>query len=346
MTEQKKDSLTNEIFKNVASIIGPIHLVGGSVRDVILGVEPTDFDFCTPLLPDEIEEKVRAAGRRPYLIGKRFGTIGFKLSGKFIEVTTYRQERYEKNSRKPQVDFVSDLESDLARRDFTINAIAMGQWEENTILVDPFDGQKDINAKVIRSVGKPLDRINEDPLRMLRAARFASQLDFGLNNDLADTISKKAKSIYTVSVERWVAEIDKLLTGKNPAKGLEIMADTELLRYILPELWLQVGFDQDSPYHKFTLWSHTKKAVNLAPADAEIRWAALLHDVGKPYAQKKNKKGYSNYIMHERIGAEITKGIAARLKWSKARTAKVIELISRHMEENSTLREADDRAKQ
>ena len=320
-------------------------MVGGSVRDIILGSDPEDYDFCTPLLPDEIEEKVREAGKRPYLIGKKFGTVGFKINGKIAEVTTYRTERYEKNNRKPMVDFVSDLHKDLERRDFTINAIAMNIGDGGEEFIDPFGGRADIKAEIIRAVGDAEERIKEDPLRMLRAARFVSELGFDLDDTLAEAIKKKARSIFTVSKERWTSEMDKLLTGAHPEEGLQVMADTEILRYVFPELWLQIGFDQDSPYHGLTLWEHTKKVVSLSQNDIETRWAALLHDIGKPYVKKKNSKGYSSYSMHDKVGAEMVRGIAYRLKWSKKREEDVVRLILGHMDDASPLRECDNRAK-
>jgi tRNA nucleotidyltransferase (CCA-adding enzyme) len=337
--------LYKEIFLEVEKVIGEVYMVGGSVRDVIMGICPQDYDFCTPLCPDEIEEKVRQAGKRPYLAGKRFGTVGFKLNGSIIEITTYRTEHYEKNSRKPKVDFVSDLCMDLERRDFTINAMAVRFHDGKEELVDPFGGQEDLKETVVRAVGNAEERIKEDPLRMLRAARFVSELGFDIDDVLFEAIKKKAKSIFLISKERWTAELDKLLTGENPGKGLQILADTELLRYIFPELWLQIGFDQDSPYHNLTLWEHTKKVVNMSQNNTETRWASLLHDIGKPFVKKKNSKGYSSYSMHDKVGAEMVHGIAYRMKWSKKREENVAQLILTHMNDDSPLRETDNRAK-
>ena len=211
--------------------------------------------------------------------------------------------------------------------------------------IDLADGQMDIDAGVIRFAGDIDERITEDPLRMLRVARFATELGFWPEEELVSKIRKNASLIYTVSKERWTLEMDKLLTGKYPAFGLSVLEDTELLRYIIPELWLQVGFDQDTPHHHLTLWEHTKKVVSLSPEDPEIRWGALLHDVGKPYAKKKNYKGNSSYYMHAKIGAELARGIAYRLKWSAARTEKVCMLILEHMNDGNPIRDADNHAK-
>ena len=343
---EKEITSYREIYLEAGQVIGEIYMVGGSVRDVFLGICPQDYDFCTPLLPDEIEEKVRLAGKRPYLIGKKFGTVGFKIKGKVCEVTTYRTECYEKNSRKPKVDFVNDLYLDLERRDFTINAIALRFNGVDEEFIDPFGGRADIEKGIIRAVGSAEERIKEDPLRMLRAARFVSELDFDLDDPLTDAIKKRARSIFTVSKERWTSELDKLLTGDNPEKGLQVLADTGLLRYIFPELWLQIGFDQDSPYHSLTLWEHTKKVVSMSQNNIETRWASLLHDVGKPFVKNKNSKGYSSYTMHDKVGSEMACGIAYRLKWPKKREEIVTHLILTHMDDNSPLRETDNRAKQ
>ncbi|MDR2063814.1 MAG: CCA tRNA nucleotidyltransferase [Candidatus Nomurabacteria bacterium] len=334
-----------KVIKPVETIINPVYLVGGSVRDSQLGITPHDFDFATPLLPNEIEKRVKAAGRHAYTIGKKFGTIGFKLDGKYIEVTTFRTETYSENNRKPSVEFVDDLMVDLSRRDFTINAMAIELKNNQPHIIDPFGGQIDTENRLIRAVGNARERIKEDPLRMLRAARFVAQFGFNVDVDLMTQIKRRASTIYNVSRERWVTELDKLLTSKHAGQGLQVLADSNLLRYILPELWLQVGFDQNSPYHNLELWEHTKKVVDLSPNETDIRWAALFHDVGKPFAQTKNAKGYSNYIMHEIISAEIVGGIAHRLKWSKARTEAVTALVRRHMDADSPLRNADDATK-
>ena len=187
--------------------------------------------------------------------------------------------------------------------------------------------------------------IRNDPLTMLRAARGVAETGIDLDSGLKNAILKNAGLIYSAGKESWTSEIDKLLAGRDPAKGLQALADTELLRYMLPELWLQVGFDQDSPYHDLTLWEHTKRVVELSPADALMRWAALLHDVGKPFAKKKNSKGRSSYFNHDIIGAEIARDIAFRLGWTTERAEETLSLIERHMKDDSPLRVADNGAK-
>lgn len=333
--------MNQEVIDEVTSLFDDIYLVGGSVRDIQLSREPKDYDFCTPLSPDEIETRVKAAGKRAYSTGKRFGTIGFKSNGFFVEVTTFRAERYEPGNRKPQVEFVADINQDLGRRDFTINAMAL----RGTRLIDPYGGRLDILARKIKPVGNGTERIKEDPLRMLRAARFAAQLGFEVDPNFIGTMRKHAQKIMQVSRERWVQEMDKLLTSEHPEKGLAVLADSYLLKFMLPELWTQIGYDQDSPYHDLTLWEHTLSTVKLAPNTPDLRWAALLHDVGKPFTRTKNNKGYSNYLMHDLVGSYIAEGISRRLKWSNERHEIVTSTIKDHMRDESPIRSADNASK-
>ena len=321
----------NEIFGDT-----PVNLVGGSVRDIILGREPKDWDYCTPLTPDEIEQKVRDAGRKPYLTGKRFGTIGFKIATDeypsqnpkdwvYIEVTTYRTEKYDGVSRKPEVEFSEDLMLDLSRRDFTINAIVL---QTNGTYFDPHGGRLDILAKKIKAVGNGKDRILEDPLRMLRAARFASQLDFEVDPNLIGVMRQHAYEITRVSKERWVVELDKLLMGKDPVKGIQVLIDTDLMKYMIPEVWLvwknswaELAFteaiEKGGGYDL-----NTKKKVVEDTVDE--RWRYLLYHIGFPYAGVKKNDEYK-YPKHEVIRRELLLGICARLKFSNERTKHLLQ---------------------
>lgn len=330
------------ILQEVEHIISPAYLVGGSVRDSLLGLTPHDYDFTTPLNPDEIEQAVRTAGKRPHLVGKRYGTVGFKTDGHFVEVTTLRTERYTPGSRKPAVEFTHDITHDLSRRDFTVNAMAL---RNDGHLIDPFGGLHDLRDRIIRTVNKPYDRYNEDPLRMLRAARLASQLNFAIDLDSEKQAAKKAHQILEVSKERWTHELDKLLVAEHPQIGLEFLAITHLLHFILPELAVQIGYDQHSPYHELDLWHHTLKTVRLSPRELYVRWAALLHDVGKPYVQAVNRHGYSNYAHHAAVGAEMVDKIAHYLKWSKERTMATRQLVRDHLVDNSPIGSADAEAR-
>ncbi len=329
-----------EIYQKVATIIYPVYLVGGSVRDILLRREPKDYDFATPILPNDVEKLVRKNGKRAYLMGKKFGTIGFKIEGNYIEITTFRSEQYSHNNRKPHVDFVPNLEFDLKRRDFTINAMA---WQ-NGKLIDLFDGQEDLQNKIIRSVGNPQERIREDPLRMLRCARFASQLEFKVDSILEEKIQKNAYKILTISRERWMMELDKILLSENPRIGLNFLMKNRLFNFMIPELSLQLNYDQNSPYHDFDLWTHTLKTVSATPPDIDLRWAALLHDIGKPFVRT-NKTDRSNYIHHAILGANIVEKTAIYLKWSNARKNKIVEIVKNHLNKNSALKPYDNISK-
>jgi putative nucleotidyltransferase with HDIG domain len=180
---------------------------------------------------------------------------------------------------------------------------------------------------------------------MLRAARFASQLEFEIDQLAESTAGKCANKILEVSRERWVAEMDKLLVTDKPSIGLDFLARTRLLNFMIPQLAVQVGYDQNSHYHDLTLWDHTLATVDTAPNDVDLRWAALLHDVGKPAMRTENKAGHSNYIMHDLLGAEIAKAIGLYLKWSNARIGKVSSTIFNHLREDSPIRAADNMSK-
>lgn len=246
------------IQKEVMRILDTEHvyLVGGSVRDIVMGNTPKDYDFCTPMLPDEMEKRVKAAGRKVFGVGKNFGTIGFKVpvpmkqvdvnSGEisftdprhvhngfeYVEVTTFRSEIYTSKSRKPEVSFVPNLAEDLARRDFTMNAMVL---KPDGTIYDPYGGKLDIHAKRIKTVGMPKDRIQEDPLRMLRAARFAARYGFVIDPNFIGKGRQLADRLYDVSVERWVQELDKLFTGDHWKTGVTELFQMGLLYRIFPE---------------------------------------------------------------------------------------------------------------
>lgn len=331
---------TLNIYNEVKKLVDPVYLVGGCVRDLLLNKEPKDYDFCTPLLPEVIEANIKKANKRAYLTGKRFGTLGVKINSKITEITTFRSETYTKGSRKPEVEFVNDITADLSRRDFGINAIA---WKDGKF-IDPFAGRIDLLEKKIRSVGHPTHRIKEDPLRMLRCGRFMSQLNFEVDDFLKCSVKKHSYKIIGISRERWVSELDKLLQAENPTEGLKFLADTRLLNFMIPELALQVNYDQNSPYHDLDLWSHTLEVVKATPhTDLDLRWSALLHDIAKPFVRTDKKhKQQSNYIKHDYLGAEIVEKTARYLKWSNDRRKAVKELVRDHLREECPLRPYDN----
>lgn len=333
------------MYNKIKEILSPIYAVGGSLRDELLGTMPHDYDFATPLSPCAIEQKIRDVGRKPYLIGKRFGTIGVKIDGYYVEITTFRAEKYEKNNRKPNVEFVKDIIADLSRRDFTCNAIS----KRGNRYIDPFNGREDIKNKLIKCVGSAKARFKEDPLRMLRAARFASQLNFTISTEITEKMLKMGHKILTVSKERWVAELDKILLTDKPSIGLDILMKTRLFDYMMPELSLQYEYDQNSKYHDLTLWEHTKVVVDITDKDIILRWASLLHDVAKPFTRTdkyiSENKIKSSYIKHDLLGAEIVEKIGRYLKWSNERRNKVKDIVLNHLKDDSVLREWDNMGK-
>lgn len=342
ISEWGKESLDIDyLHKYLEEIISPLYLVGGSVRDLFLGKEPNDLDFTTPHSPDDILEAFKGK-HKTFKEGKRFGTIAVIINGIKIEITTFRNEYYLSGSRKPEVEYVTDINADLGRRDFTINAIA----RRFNNVIDPYNGINDIKKRLIHVVNsQPHARFKEDPLRMLRACRFASQLDFSISTQTFRGIKTNAHKILEVSKERWVSEIDKILMSDNVFLGLGYLADTCLLNYIIPELAIQVGYDQNSKYHTHNLWNHTKLVVQNSPKDINIRWGALLHDIGKPFIREE-KPGRSIYAKHEIIGEELVERLSRHLKFSNGRRQLVKEIVRNHIEdENSPIREADDKAK-
>lgn len=227
-----------KVIQAVEKIVSPIWLIGGSCRDILLEREPHDWDFTTPLLPDDVEKQIIAAGRHCNPRGKRFGTLGCKVEyepGKFVdvEITTLRSEKYHPNSRKPDVEFIPNLNDDILRRDFRMNAIALNSKGE---FYDLTGGRLDILAKRVVAVGDARERFQDDPLRMLRAARFGSQLGFTVDPNLIGKTRAMAHMIGTVSKERWCIEIDKLLVSDHVDYGIGVLLDTYLMKYILPEV--------------------------------------------------------------------------------------------------------------
>lgn len=314
--------MIDEITDNVNKMFAPyeVFLVGGAVRDHLIGLEPKDYDYCTAASVEDIERIIRAAGRKPYLTGKRFGTIGFKLQTsdgiwRYIEITTFRKEIYTPGSRKPEVEFISDLKEDLSRRDLTIGAIA---YRDQTYY-DPFSGRLDILERKLKAVGKAKDRYTEDPLRMLRVARFAAQLDFEVDPNLIGTIRRMAPRILSISRERWMQELTKLLVQEHVSKGIDVLVDTCLLKFMVPEAYLIAKLYRDELIN----------VVSNAPKTPDARWGALLCFIGRPYTDpKKTRNGDTIFHNQHLIAAELTKGIALRLKWPNDLREHTIDIVT------------------
>lgn len=308
-------------------------LVGGALRDRMLGVTSHDQDYATNANPDAIEALVRGMGATVTTVGKRFGTIGVLVEEHWSEITTFRGDSYEGGTRWPDVTFGSSIEEDLARRDFTINALA--EDASTGRVLDLYGGEEDVRAGIVRAVGHPATRFREDPLRILRGLRFASQLDFHIDADTFDGMRETADLIPTLSQERVTAELDRLVQGANPRRGLEAMLDCGVLRYVLPELESMVGCDQNR-FHQFDVWGHslaTVEAIDTTHGAVRLRrWTALLHDLGKPAVRHVKPNGEWGFYRHESVGAELAAELLDRLKLGRTESHTIVLLIRRHME--------------
>lgn len=330
------------LLKYIQSLFSkPVYLVGGAVRDIALNIEPKDYDFCSSMTSNEVKEALKGK-HRAYLIGEKFGTVGFKVDRDMIEITTFRKEEYKPGSRHPKVEFTKDIISDLSRRDFTINAMAIRC--DNLKVIDPFGGQEDLEDGILRTVGDSKCRFKEDPLRILRAVRISSKYALDIEDKTYDRCCKMANKLLEISKERWCDELNKILMldSINLANGIYTLWDTKIFNYILPELSLQDGYNQNSRYHDYSLSEHTCRVVASTPKDLKLRWAALLHDIAKPFVRTENKNGYSNYINHEILGAEMADKIGRYLKWSNDLREGVVDLIRNHLNDDCELRQYDN----
>ena len=311
----------------------PLYLVGGAVRDLVLGRPVSDLDFTTAARPDEVRQVGALANPDSlYDVGEKFGTIGFVFGGEKVEITTFRSETYQQDSRKPDVMFGDSLHADLARRDFTFNAMAFDPLRGEVI--DPFGGQRDLFARLVRAVGDPDARFGEDPLRILRACRFAGQLGAQVDKNTLQGVCKRAPDLRFVSRERIYDELTKILMCANPDVGFSVAGASGILPYVLPELvpLYEMGANRDAlaRQHK-NVWLHTLKVVRQAvPASPTLRWAALLHDVAKPQTRTVNENGEIHFIGHEMRGAKIAEEALRKLKADKSTVERVSLLVRLH----------------
>ena len=302
-------------------------LAGGAVRDILCGTTAQDFDVATDALP----EQVVALFPRVIPTGMQHGTVTV-LSGQHkVEVTTFRGEGPYLDGRRPSsVSFLGDIDGDLARRDFTVNAIA---WDPIAgVLRDPFSGLEDLRRRRLRAVGDPLARFREDGLRPLRAVRFASTLRLALDPPTRLAIPEALDVFARVAMERVRDELSKLLVrGAPPSRGLRLLLRSGLLAHIVPELLESVNFGQNR-FHRWDVWRHTLRCVDAAPPDLVVRLAALLHDVGKPRsaAPKEGAPGEHTFYDHEKLGARLTTDILERLKFPRRETERVALLVAEH----------------
>lgn len=328
--------------------MGNIYFVGGCVRDLIMGNMPNDYDISTAKTPDEVSAFIKSKGRRVYNIGKKFGTVGVKINNTLVEVTTFRGETYSFKDRKPEVVWGNNINQDLDRRDFTINAIALRQDGK---LIDPHKGVNDIENGIIKCVGNSRLRFQEDPLRILRGIRFCAKYRFNFEKRTADRIESCRWELLRISKERIIEEINKIFlsSGDNIMIALSMLWSNKIFQVILPELQLQYWYDQNSPHHSWTLDLHTSIVVALVRgwhSDPRYLWAALLHDIAKPFTRELHKSGERcNYINHELLGAEIADKFCRFYKFSNEDREFIVDSIKNHLNDDCWLREYDNRSK-
>jgi len=319
-------------------------LVGGPVRDAVLGRSSADLDFTTSARPEQTEAILRdwTSGGAIWDMGRDFGTLGGVRDGVKVEITTYRTESYDPTSRKPQVEYGDTLEGDLSRRDFTVNAMAVRL--PSLELIDPFDGLADIARTLLRTPVGPQQSFTDDPLRMMRAVRFVAQLGFRIEDSTADAIEELAERITIVSAERVREELVKLMLGAHPRGGLELLTELGLAAHVLPEL-PALQLERDEHHHHKDVYEHTltvlDQAIDLeSPAgsggpcegpDLVLRLAALMHDIGKPATRRFEAGGVVTFRFHETVGAKMTTKRMKALTFDKDTTKKVARLVELHL---------------
>ena len=315
-----------------------LFLVGGSVRDAVLGRLTTDLDFTTDARPDEIQHIVRPWADAMWDTGIEFGTVGIGKAGHRLEITTFRADSYDQVSRNPQVRFGDSLEDDLVRRDFNANAMAVrinadGPGE----FLDPLGGLAALRAKVLDTPAAPSVSFGDDPLRMLRAARFVSQLEFGVAERVREAIVGMAPQLSRITVERVAMELDKMLLGADPVAGIELMVQTGMGDVVLPEVGgMRLAIDEhhqhkDVYQHSLTVLRQAIELEEPGHPDLVLRWAALLHDIGKPATRRHEADGGVSFHHHEVVGAKMVRKRMRALKYSKQMVDDVSQLVYLHL---------------
>jgi len=297
------------------------YLVGGCVRDMLLNKEPKDFDICTSALPEDVVKIFD----KTIPTGLQHGTVTVLINHYPIEVTTMRKDGIYKDFRRPDtVIFTDKLEEDVMRRDFTINALAL---DNRLNLYDYVNGVEDLHNKTIKAVGNPHERFNEDPLRLMRAIRFCCQLDFRLSLNTAKSIYSNSEFIQKIAIERIREELNQILISNSPAIGMRELYKYNLLQYIVPELCICVGFDQNNVYHNKDIFEHTMTVVESIPSELHLRLSALLHDIAKPQTFNGG-----HFYGHHIEGAELAEQIMKRMKYDNKTIEKIKILTFYHMD--------------
>ncbi|HBB39609.1 MAG TPA: CCA tRNA nucleotidyltransferase [Candidatus Aquiluna sp.] len=314
-----------------------LSLVGGPVRDAILGRVALDLDFTTSADPDKILKIVKPLASATWDVGREFGTIAAQIGDHKIEITSYRADSYDKDSRKPTVEFGDNLEDDLKRRDFTVNAMALRL--PSKIFVDPHQGLRDLMLETLRTPAAPEISFSDDPLRMMRAARFTSQLGFELDPAAFAAMRDMASRIEIISAERVRDELSKLFISKNPQPGLELLVESGIAELVLPEL-PALRLEVDEHHHHKDVYQHSltvvAQAISLEPQygfdrDLTLRLAALLHDIGKPATRKLEQGGSVTFHHHDVVGAKLAKKRLTALRFDNDTIKAVCRLIELHL---------------
>ena len=300
------------------------YAVGGCVRDACLGLEPQDYDLCTNALPEETEAVF--ADRRLVLAGKKHGTVGVITEAGVVEITTFRTEGGYRDNRHPDwVEFVPDIEKDLARRDFTVNAMAYSPVRG---FADPFGGREDLEKRILRAVGDPFARFTEDSLRILRGVRFAVRYGLTPEAETEKAMLELAPLMDNLARERVFEELCKLLPRVDAD---DLCRYAPILAAVIPELGPTIGFDQRSPHHAYDLFTHIAHVTGATPPDLVLRWAALLHDIGKIPSFTQDETGRGHFYGHASVGADMADAVLRRLKAPTALREDAVGLIRNHM---------------
>ena len=330
--------LASDLAKKFAKAGFTLALVGGPVRDAILGRLGNDLDFTTNAKPDETKSIIKKEADSIWETGREFGTIAAQFGEVIVEITTYRSEKYETQSRNPEVNFGDNIEGDLLRRDFTVNAMALELTTTPPTFIDNFDGVNDLVRKVLRTPGTPENSFSDDPLRMMRAARFAAQLGFDVDPTILVAIKEMASRIEIISAERVRDEFTKLIMSENPRIGIALLVDTGLADYVLPEI-PKLKLEIDEHHHHKDVYEHTLKVLEqaisledrLGGPNLVIRLAALLHDIGKPKTRELITGGGVSFHHHEVVGARMAKERLKALRFSNDVISDVSSLVFLHL---------------
>lgn len=338
--EFQVDPVVLELGQRFVEAGHELSLVGGPVRDLFLGRASPDLDFTTNATPDQTVSLIKKWADNYWQIGRAFGTIGMRKSGFQIEITTYRAEAYDPESRKPLVAFGSSLSDDLLRRDFTINAMALRL--PTLELVDPFGGVRDLHASVLATPGAPEASFSDDPLRMMRAARFASQLGVAVHEDVRVAMTQMAERITIISSERVRDELEKLICGAHPRVGIDLLVDTGLAEFVLPEV-SALRLESDEHHRHKDVYQHSLQVLEQAAAlesgpdgpvpgpDFVLRFAALMHDVGKPATRRFEPGGAVSFRHHDMVGSKLTAKRMKTLRFDNDTIKSVARLVELHM---------------